>query len=78
MQTRNQRWIEVGLMTLGLVAFANKLVTPEAAAKGIVDNAVSSSPSACQWIGGGAFGGWFISKMLWYTATVSNSHACIN
>lgn len=59
------------LMNLSLT----KPATPEAAAKGIIDNALRSSPTACLWIGGEAFGGWFVTN-LWYTATVRNSYHC--
>lgn len=48
---------------------------PEECAKSIIDNALKSSPSSCQWTAYGGWQTWLVSKFLWYNATVSPKFA---
>lgn len=47
---------------------------PEECAKNIIDNALKSSPSSCQWTAYGGWQAWLFSKFMWYNATVSLLH----
>lgn len=50
--------------------YSQSTAPPEVYAKSVIDNALSRSPSSCQWTGSGAWGTWFISNYLWNNATV--------
>ncbi|KAF4983323.1 hypothetical protein FZEAL_1238 [Fusarium zealandicum] len=55
--------------TSGEAGEALQTTPPEEFAKGVVDNALKSSPTACHYVGFGSFATWLVSRVLWYTST---------
>ncbi|CAM1511695.1 Fc.00g092080.m01.CDS01 [Cosmosporella sp. VM-42] len=57
------KWVD-GVAQLDL-----QRTSPEKYAKSVIDNALSSYSSSCQWTGYGAWETWFLSNFMWYNAT---------